>query len=75
MQDDNTMVGVIRITAGDTTPNNPAVGQGMFNPLGMLANQSESIMGGISGRAKPEEKKSGQPIVVITALGCGIVVL
>ncbi|KAF3297012.1 hypothetical protein TWF132_008383 [Orbilia oligospora] len=71
MQDrnnNNNMVEEIWITTDDSSPGStpPGVEAGMFNPLDMLANQLESIMGGIFGGSgsgiKPEEKKLGQPI-------------
>ncbi|KAF3220710.1 hypothetical protein TWF679_008906 [Orbilia oligospora] len=71
MQDrnnNNNMVEEIWITTDDFSPGStpPGAEAGMFNPLDMLANQLESIMGGIFGGSgggiKPEEKKLGQPI-------------
>ncbi|KAK6348598.1 hypothetical protein TWF718_006386 [Orbilia javanica] len=61
---DNNVVEEIWITTDDSsspTSMGPA-GAGMSNPLDMLANQLESIMGGMFGGPKPEEKKLGQPI-------------
>ncbi|KAK6358662.1 hypothetical protein TWF730_007985 [Orbilia blumenaviensis] len=62
LNNNNNMVEEIWITTDDSSAGGPPGGEG-FNPLDMLANQLENIMGGIFGSAPPKQKPEfGQPI-------------
>ncbi|KAK6519379.1 hypothetical protein TWF281_003213 [Arthrobotrys megalospora] len=59
------MVEEIWITGSEDSSKPPGTGGDGFNPLDMLANELESMMGGIfgtKGKSKPEQPVLGQPI-------------